>query len=310
MHLQAGLPLAYIFAETPEERETLSKTLKPVAEKHKGKVNFATIDAKSFGQHAGNLNLEVGKWPAFAIQDTQKNQKFPYTTQGSGSDLSEKKIGKFIDDFVAGKVEASVKSEPIPEKQEGPVTIVVAKNYQDVVIDNEKDVLLEFYAPWCGHCKALSPKYDELAGMFKAHSDKIVIAKVDATLNDVPDEIQGFPTIKLFKAGSKDAPVDYSGSRTVEDLANFIRDNGSHGIDVSSSDDTESMEGVETDQMPMQAPAATKSASSAAGEATKSASSAAGEATEGVKEKIAKVAEKVKEAVSDDEEDLGTHDEL
>jgi len=135
--------------------------------------------------------------------------------------------------------------------------------------------------------------------MFKAHSDKIVIAKVDATMNDVPDEIQGFPTIKLFKAGSKDAPVDYSGSRTVEDLANFIRDNGSHHIDVSSSDDTESMEGVETDQMPMQAPAATKSASSAAEEAT-----------EGVKEKIAKVAEKVKDTIIDDEGDIENHDEL
>jgi protein disulfide-isomerase A1 len=150
-YMAAGLPLAYIFAETPEERETLSKELKPIAEKHKGKINFATIDAKSFGQHGGNLNLEVGKWPAFAIQETAKNQKFPYDQTKK---ITEKDIGKFVEEFVSGKMEPSIKSEAIPESQDGPVTVVVAKNYDDVVLDDKKDVLIEFYAPWCGHCKA------------------------------------------------------------------------------------------------------------------------------------------------------------
>lgn len=60
----------------------------------------------------------------------------------------------------------------------------------------------------------------------------MTIAKIDATTNDVPDEIQGFPTIKLFPAGSKDSPVEYRGSRTIEDLANFVRDNGKHRVDA------------------------------------------------------------------------------
>jgi protein disulfide-isomerase A1 len=149
--MAAGIPLAYIFAETAEEREELSKELKSVAEKHKGALNFAVIDAKAFGQHGGNLNLEVGKWPAFAIQETVKNQKFPYSQDKK---ITNKDIGKFVDDFVTGKVDPSVKSEPVPENQDGPVTIVVAKNYDQIVLDDEKDVLVEFYAPWCGHCKA------------------------------------------------------------------------------------------------------------------------------------------------------------
>lgn len=292
------MPLAYIFAETPEERASLAATLKPIAQKHKSALSFATIDAKAFGQHAGNLNLEVGTWPAFAIQDTAKNQKFPFAEAGSASALSEKAIGQFVDDFVAGKVEPSIKSEPVPEKQDGPVTVIVAKNYQEVVIDNDKDVLVEFYAPWCGHCKALAPKYEELASMYASTSDKVVIAKVDATLNDVPDEIQGFPTIKLFKGDAKSAPVDYSGSRTVEDIANFIRDNGSHHIDAYADKATESMEGVETDNMPNQAPAATKAAE------------AAEEAKDSVVDKIVDAAVKARELLIDDDGNTEQHDEL
>ena len=60
----------------------------------------------------------------------------------------------------------------------------------------------------------------------------MTIAKIDATANDVPDEITGFPTLKLYPAGAKDSPVDYSGARTVEDLANFVRDNGKHQVDA------------------------------------------------------------------------------
>ncbi|OCK73806.1 protein disulfide isomerase [Lepidopterella palustris CBS 459.81] len=288
-YMAAGIPLAYIFAETPEEREELAKEFKPLAVKHKGAINFATIDAKAFGQHAANLNLEVGKFPAFAIQKTDKNQKFPYD---QSKKLTEKEIGKFVDDFVAGKLEPSIKSEPIPESQEGPVTVIVAKNYDEIVINNDKDVLVEFYAPWCGHCKALAPKYEELAAMYSSPelSKLVTIAKVDATANDVPDEIQGFPTIKLFPAGKKDSPIDYSGSRTIEDLAAFIKENGSHKVDASEAEQIELRE--EGSEMPHQAPAATESAK------------------ETVKSVVSEAAEAVKTAVKGTDDEVDEHDEL
>ncbi|KAH6689184.1 disulfide-isomerase [Plectosphaerella plurivora] len=234
-YMSAGLPLAYIFAETPEERETLGSALKPLAEKHRGVINFATIDAKSFGAHAGNLNLQADKFPAFAIQEVVKNQKFPYDQE---KEITLETITTFVDEFVSGKMEPSIKSEPIPEVQEG-VTVVVAKNYDEIVLDDTKDVLLEFYAPWCGHCKALAPKYDELAALYadSEFKDKVVIAKVDATLNDVPDEIQGFPTIKLFPAGSKGEPITYSGARTVEDFIEFIGENGKYKAALSKKEE-------------------------------------------------------------------------
>lgn len=82
----------------------------------------------------------------------------------------------------------------------------------------------------------LAPKYEELARAYADLSDKVTVAKIDATANDIPDQIQGFPTIKLFPAGAKDSPVEYSGSRTVEDLAKFIAENGKHKAAVALED--------------------------------------------------------------------------
>jgi protein disulfide-isomerase A1 len=81
----------------------------------------------------------------------------------------------------------------------------------------------------------LAPKYEQLASVYADNSEyasKVTVAKIDATANDVPDAIQGFPTIKLYPAGSKGSPVEYSGSRTVEDLAAFIKANGKHQVDA------------------------------------------------------------------------------
>jgi thiol-disulfide isomerase/thioredoxin len=62
---------------------------------------------------------------------------------------------------------------------------------------------------WCGHCKALSPKWEELAKDMKKHSS-LVIAKVDATANDIPAMygVRGYPTIFLQKNDGSE-PVKY-----------------------------------------------------------------------------------------------------
>jgi len=145
---------------------------------------------------------------------------------------------------------------------------------------------------------SLAPKYEELAQLYSSVSKKITIAKVDATLNDVPDEIQGFPTIKLYAAGKKDSPVDYSGSRTVEDLIEFIRDNGSYkidGNDLADSDDVDADFAKATEGMPQQAMAASNSASGAA---------------DAVTEAIKEAAHAAETFLADDDADADHHDEL
>ena len=149
---------------------------------------------------------------------------------------------------------------------------------------------------------SLAPKYEELGGLYWYNNDfnkLITVAKVDATANDVPDEIQGFPTIKLFPAGEKNkTPIEYTGSRTVEDLANFIRDHGSHKIDGYAAQRANETE-ADGDNMPGQVPADAEEAEEGSGIA------------ESIKSAASEAAEVVQEAVLDDDDQVNeVHVEL
>lgn len=140
---------------------------------------------------------------------------------------------QFVNDFLDDKLEPFMKSEAVPADNSGPVKVLVAKNFDEIVTD-DKDALLEFYAPWCGHCKSLEPKYNELGEKLKDVSD-IVIAKMDATANDVPSqyEVRGFPTI-YFKP--KNSPArKYEGGREVSDFLKYLETNAENKAGVKAA---------------------------------------------------------------------------
>lgn len=98
------------------------------------------------------------------------------------------------------------------------------KNFDEVVLKSGKPTLVEFFAPWCGHCKSLAPVYEELAHAFEHAKDKVQIAKVDADAEKSLGKrfgIQGFPTLKWFD-GKSDKPSDYNGGRDLDALSDFI----------------------------------------------------------------------------------------
>ncbi|KAK4954800.1 hypothetical protein LTR10_006992 [Elasticomyces elasticus] len=103
---------------------------------------------------------------------------------------------------------------------------LIPSNFDDIVLNSGKPALVEFFAPWCGHCKTLAPIYEELATNFESLQDKVTIAKVDADAEkDLGRRfgVQGFPTLKWFD-GKSDTPEDYKSGRDLESLTKFIQE--------------------------------------------------------------------------------------
>lgn len=102
-----------------------------------------------------------------------------------------------------------------------PVVQLNQNNFANLVTKSDAIWLVEFYAPWCGHCKSLAPEYEKAA---KALKGIINIGAVDMTTDQAvgaPYDIKGFPTIKLFGA-NKNSPIDYNGQRTAQGIVDFL----------------------------------------------------------------------------------------
>ncbi|KFK42144.1 hypothetical protein AALP_AA2G217000 [Arabis alpina] len=204
---------------TGEKAESLKSKYREIATSYKGQdLAFLLGDSESSQGAFQYFGLEESQVPLIIIQtpDSKKYLK---------ANVEVDQIESWMKDFKEGKVDAHKKSQPIPAENNEPVKVVVAETLEDIVFKSGKNVLIEFYAPWCGHCQKLAPILDEVALSFQSDSS-VIIAKLDATTNDIPSDtfdVKGFPTI-YFRSASGNV-VAYEGDRTKEDFISFIEKN-------------------------------------------------------------------------------------
>jgi len=194
-----------------------------VVKGHNVKQMFA--DSNQWGQALVRMGVVSGNvYPTAVAFDQSKEKQGPIAWDEAVT-FTKEGFSSWVKGVVAGTQATWKKSEPAPASNDAPVTIVVADEFEKIVLDNTKDVLVMFYAPWCGHCKNLAPVFEALGEKFKDDAN-VVISKMDATANFVDSAygVQGFPTLKFFPAGSNDV-LDYEGDRTEEDFVEFINTN-------------------------------------------------------------------------------------
>jgi protein disulfide-isomerase A1 len=228
------LPIGYIFVPSLEDSQRFVEVLRPFVQQHRSKMLFTIGNTSELEDIAEDLHLQPTQdSAAFAIRDTAKYLRYPMNIVHGGFVDS---VQDFVKQFFAGELKPIIKSEPVPPDTDEALVKVVGSTYDDIVVNNTKDVLMVYCIVPCGPCEELKPDLQGLARMYQSDtklSDLVTIGIIDYDLNDIPEiEIRAFPTIKLFPAADKTHPVLYLGDRGWENLADFIRNCGSHKADL------------------------------------------------------------------------------
>jgi protein disulfide-isomerase A1 len=219
------LPLLAIFL--PEIGEATFTFAKTVAANFKGKVITTYSTTPQLAERWGASGKVIPT--AIFVKWVDDQPKFTIYNEDS-EPLTTDICTTFAQQSLDGSYTSFKKSEPIPASNDDAVKVVVGKTFEDIVFDKEKDVFVEFYAPWCGHCKKLAPIWDELGEIFE-ESPHVVIAKVDATSNALPDgiDIAGFPTLIFYPADNKKG-IPYEEDRDLDSLKDFVMEHASRPI--------------------------------------------------------------------------------
>lgn len=235
MEVNKDKPLGWVFIDKNTD-PALKGSLVAVAEKYRSQVLLTYIDGDQYRPVSRQLGIpEDAKFPAFVVDYEHRHHVMDAATP-----VTSESVAAFVEKYIKGETQQTVMSDAIPAKETvNGLTTVVGHTFSKYT-DSTQNVMLLFYAPWCGHCQKLHPAYEKVAKSFE--SENVIIAKMDATTNDFDREkfdVSGFPTIYFIPAGKP--PVAYEGDRTADDMMAFVKSHLTASAGPSDKSDEEDL---------------------------------------------------------------------
>jgi len=199
-----------------------AKELHKVAIEFKNEKRLKWVHAEKKNNFSEGLAKSVGveDFPEIAIwqfgENEDEDKVFRISQQGQRvkDGFSSAAARDFVESWQSGKLTAD----------KDPILAVTSDTFEQYVMDAGRDVLVEFYAPWCGHCKALAPEYKNV-GIHYADDNTIRIVKMDATKHSHKSAtIKSYPTLKLYPRSDKKKPIDleFKAARNKQHIIDFI----------------------------------------------------------------------------------------
>jgi len=197
--------------------KNLAPEYKKAAKALKGVVKVGAVDAdahRSLGSQFG-----VKGFPTIKIFGLNKNKPSDYNGQRNAQGIVDGAL-KEAKDVVSARMKGKTGNSKSSgggnggsNGGSGAVVELTDGNFDSTVLKSDDMWLVEFFAPWCGHCKNLEPHWAEAASRLKG---KMKLGALDATVHNVKSsqyDVRGFPTIKFFHNGEVS---EYDGGRTAD----------------------------------------------------------------------------------------------
>ncbi|KAL0103412.1 hypothetical protein PUN28_017584 [Cardiocondyla obscurior] len=220
--------LLLFFSKEAGHFDKYLEDIKEPAKKYRGEVLFVTIDCDE-ADHERILEFFGLKKTDVPSMRLIKLEQDMAKYKPDKPEITAENVLQFVTAFIEGQLKRHLLTQDLPEDwDKNPVKVLTGINFHEIAYNKEKDVFVEFYAPWCGHCQQLAPIYEQLGEKYK-DNDKLVIAKMDATANELEDvKVINYPTLILYKKETNEG-VEYNGERTLESLSKFVESGGKYG---------------------------------------------------------------------------------
>ncbi|KAK9889420.1 hypothetical protein WA026_004691 [Henosepilachna vigintioctopunctata] len=204
--------------------QSLAPEYKKAATQLKGVVKVGAVNADEQKGLASRFN--VPGFPTIKIFGSNKYAPEDYNGQRNAQGLIDAALIA-IKNKVKGGSSGSNK-----DSKSDDVIELTDSNFDKLVIQSDDMWLVEFFAPWCGHCKNLAPHWSKAATELKG---KVKLGALDATVHQTKAAqygVKGYPTIKFFNVGKKSvgSAEDYDGARTSSDIVTWALEKLSQNV--------------------------------------------------------------------------------